>query len=205
MLSLIYAVLPEQQRSKDGAVVRELFEEGLDALYIRRKLRPPDMDYWRANIPEEYQSRLIWPADCLAWHMPFNNGRFHFKESEYLGNDAYLRLPKLAEKYTLSTSVHSADSFAALGGAFDAVFISPVFASLSKSNYPAMPSEERLCILKQSNRAKRIALGGIALPRLQYEMDVLRDFDGIALHSALWDANDTLAYFKGIKALWQNR
>lgn len=103
------------------------------------------------------------------------------------------------QNYThVSTSTHSWAEFNALGVAYQAAFISPVFSSISKAGY-----QENAALHHVDKRANfsttLIALGGVSMGNIH---SIKSDFDEVALCGSIWLAEDPFAEFETCYSLW---
>lgn len=101
---------------------------------------------------------------------------------------------------TVSTALHSLAEVQAFGSAFDYVFLSPIFNSISKVGYSsAFVLPEVAATLQAVPEACVLALGGIqanTLPAVQQA-----GFAGAAVLGAVWEAPDPAAAFKELADL----
>ncbi len=108
-------------------------------------------------------------------------------------------LARWGQNYThLSTSTHNWAEFNALDRGFQAAFISPVFSSISKTDYGQ--DAQLSCVDKRMNFSTTlIALGGIC----QENIHTLKsDFDDVGLCGAIWLAEDPFTAFEACYTLW---
>ena len=103
--------------------------------------------------------------------------------------------------YSLSVSIHQPDQLEWLDSQIDYVFMSPVFDSISKSDYMASPYWKH-AYKTYPYRGKRIALGGIDKDNVAIAAE--RGFDGIAVLGAIWkQKGKELESFKQIQKVCQ--
>ena len=186
--------------ANEGQLINELFIEGLEVLHLRK----PGYDIGSlgelvAAILPEYHSRIVWPATFLQdeyWKSRMGK-RIHFFEflRTQIEPETFRELKN--QGFVLSTSVHEAAAYNALARAFDYTFFSPVFDSISKPGYTAMPVA-KLELLKQRHSTKIIALGGIQEENCRQALDY--GFDGVAILGAVWQSAHPVATFKNIQA-----
>jgi len=164
----------------EGKVLVQLFEQGLQHFHLRR----PGLGYAAVKelleqLPEKYHSRVIVHYHFEA-QKEFDIKGIHFSKSNITEASGYLRT-----KIHRSASFHSFEEFDNSTENFDYVFISPVFNSISKSEYKAGFSLEELgCFLKKQRKHKVIALGGID----KGNVGLLRSvgFQGFAILGSFW-------------------
>jgi thiamine-phosphate pyrophosphorylase len=100
----------------------------------------------------------------------------------------------MSSEFTYSTSVHSLEEYNDLPSHFSYAFLSPVFDSISKTDYKAV----RFDFSKRQNRdVKLIGLGGIQANNAQEAVQM--GFDGIALLGAIWKSEKPIEIFENIK------
>lgn len=100
----------------------------------------------------------------------------------------------------VSTSTHSWAEFNALDSRYHAAFISPVFPSISKTDYRENAQLHRTD--KRMNfSTSLIALGGISKENIH---SLKSDFDDVALCGAIWLVQDPFAAFETCYTLWHN-
>lgn len=201
-MSLLIAILPVDQIDQEFDVIRGLFDQGLDALYIRRDLSLEQISVWQQEVGQAYHDKIILPAACFSWRNELTFSRYHIKEQDrslFFSN--YTKAD--FEGFHLSTPIHDFESLKVWNAYVEQVFVSPVLPSFSKQNYPVMGDEERKKILAYPTLCKKIALGGIDEQQLIARKELLSDFDGVALYSALWNATDRIDTYKRMNLLWK--
>lgn len=101
---------------------------------------------------------------------------------------------------TVSTALHSLAEVRAAGAAFDYVFLSPIFNSISKVGYPsAFNLPEVAATLQAVPEAHVLALGGIQAGTLPLARQT--GFAGAAVLGAIWEAPDPAAAFRELADL----
>ncbi|KFF09499.1 thiamine phosphate synthase [Chryseobacterium luteum] len=187
---MILVVTPETIVRNETEIINQMFQEGLDLLHIRKPmLNREEIALFLSRIDENFYPQLVLHGyyDLGKDHDIF---RFHFREDDR--NTGIYK--SHAEQGVLSTSVHTIETYNALGKEWEYTFISPVFPSISKKGY----GEESTVMeeMKQRNNpdVKLIALGGIN------ENNINRVFengaDGAALLGAVWENDQPLIAFK---------
>lgn len=164
---------------EEDKIINSLFEEGLDLLHLRKPdSEPVYSERLLTLLPEEYHKQIVV------------HDHFYLKEEFNLkGIHLNSRNPKAPEGYKghLSRSLHSLDELRNERKDYDYVFLSPIFDSISKSNYHAAFDE---ATLKQAHEEGLIdknvmALGGITIDN----MNKIREygFGGVVILGDLWN------------------
>lgn len=118
------------------------------------------------------------------------HGHFYLKE-EYKLKGIHLnqRNPLIPENYSghISTSCHSLDEVKEKKSKCDYVFLSPIFDSISKEDYPSQFTDEQLRAASKSGIIDKhvIALGGINENNIRKIKDY--GFGGAAVLGDLWN------------------
>lgn len=178
---------------EEDKIITSLFEEGLDILHLRKPdTAPVYAERLLTLIPEKYHKKIVV------------HGHFYLKE-EYKLKGIHLnhRNPEAPNNYSghLSCSCHSLEEVQAKKSQFDYVFLSPVFDSISKTNYnAAYTAEEIRAAVKQGIIDKRvIALGGIDENNILQVKDY--GFGGAAILGTVWNQFDPRVDFNYQKLL----
>jgi thiamine-phosphate pyrophosphorylase len=187
---------PPDDRVSEQEIVRALFEAGL----VRYHLRKPAWSAERTaglleSLPPTWRRRVI-----LHCHhemvRSLGAGGVHFRDADHAPEDPAVQ--RGAGGFA-SRSCHDVRTVRAALGQYDAVFICPVFASLSKPGYGPMPPHVRdelrdlLAARTTQQSTEVVALGGVTAQTLT---DCHRlGFDGAAVLGAVWDAPDPVSAF----------
>lgn len=200
-MKLILITMPTYFVEEDK-IITALFEEGLDVLHLRKPFASPVYaERLLTLIPEKFRKRIVVHGD------------FYLKE-EYKLRGIHLNQynPIAPERFTgtISTSCHSLQEVENKKEQFDYVFLSPIFNSISKPDYPAAfsPEEIRSAVHHGIIDKHVIALGGIDDHNILQVKDY--GFGGAAVLGSLWqkfnpdyDYNyrSLIHYFRQLKAL----
>lgn len=180
-------------RPQEAAIVNELFQAGLELFHIRKyDASEKQISELIAQIEPEYWGRLV-----LNHHhdLGMNLGlkRFHYSEKDrksWCETD----WKGISSESVYSTSVHSLEEYNDLPGHFSYAFLSPVFDSISKSDYKGVEFD----FSKRKNKeSKLIGLGGIQANNVQDAIQM--GFDGVALLGAIWKSENPKEVFENIK------
>ena len=168
---------------EEDKIITSLFEEGLDILHLRKPdTAPMYAERLLTLIPEQYHKRIVV------------HGHFYLKEEFRLkGIHLNLRNPNAPDHYKghISCSCHSLEEVKERKRNYDYVFMSPVFDSISKQDYNAQYSPEKIKKAhKQGIIDKKVyALGGIDVHNIKEVKKY--GFGGAAVMGAIWQKFDT--------------
>lgn len=116
----------------------------------------------------------------------FGINRLHFSEQDRKEIDEE-KLQRFVEAgFILSTSVHDLETFNQLPVCFTYAFLSPVFDSISKSDYKAVSFD----LSQKINNIQIIALGGITIDN--YNQAIEKGFDGVAFLGSVWNSENPM-------------
>ncbi|OWP79814.1 thiamine phosphate synthase [Flavobacterium oreochromis] len=153
--------------------LHQLFEAGLTHFHIRK----PQLNIFET---EKYikQIEAHFHPFCVVYH-PELLETFDLKGIHQTSQNR--NIPLQTTK-SLSTSTHSISEFNELDPAYDYAFLSPVFPSLSKSNYHN-PEIMKQITNRTNFNSQLVALGGISEKNIT---EILPYFDSIAILGAIW-------------------
>ncbi|WP_316841860.1 thiamine phosphate synthase [Pedobacter gandavensis] len=178
----------------EAQLINGLFDQGMQRFHLRKE--GGDQSAYQ-KLLGEIEPRYL---DRIALHQfhelasQFGIQRLHFKEAQRL---ALLHWHLKGKKeITLSTSTHSVNHLPDLLN-FNYTFLSPVFQSISKENYPGFLTEGFQ--LPSFGDTKVIALGGVTAPKIT-ELQQM-NFDGVAVLGTIW--NEPEQAIKNFKRLQQ--
>jgi len=180
-------------RPQEAAIVNALFQAGLDLFHIRKyEASEKELSELIAQIEPEYRQKLV-----LNHHhelgLSLGLKRFHYSERDRMEWQK-ANWKEMSSEFIYSTSVHSLEDYNDLPGHFSYSFLSPVFDSISKSDYKGVKFD---LSKRQNKESKLIGLGGIQERNAQ---DAIRlGFDGIALLGAIWKSENPMEVFETIK------
>ncbi|WP_419698461.1 thiamine phosphate synthase [Mucilaginibacter sp. NFX135] len=167
----------------EAQLINQLFEAGL----MRFHLRKPDWDEQQLFGLLKQIDPAFHPYIALhQYHniaIDFDIKRLHYTEKHRLTTEQNKLILQKKKGNVLSTSIHDITELSALTP-FDYTFFSPVFNSISKSDYQSkLP--EGFHIDRNDTQPKIIALGGVECSNL----DKLKHmgFDGAAVLGTIWN------------------
>ncbi len=168
---------------EEGGVINALFEAGMDIFHLRKPgVSIPALRTLIEQIDQAYRNMLVLHqhhALCDEFQLP----RRHYPEQLRQHHAASGFADQQQRGLILSTSIHDLDSISACN-AFEYVFFSPVFDSISKAGYHSkLPTNFRL--ERKSGWPAVIALGGIEARHV--EQVSAMNFDGLAVLGAIWN------------------
>ena len=164
---------------EEHLILNALFDEGLDLLHIRKP-----------NTEAVYTERLLSLISESHRKRIILHDNFYLK-NEYKLKGIHLnsRNPELPLKYKghISCSCHSPEEVIAHKKACNYVFLSPIFNSISKENYPSQFTIQELEALAKQKIIDRkvMALGGINLDNIQQVKDI--GFGGAVILGDIWN------------------
>lgn len=190
----LVVISPERDDPRELAVLGELFAAGLERYHVRKPhATRAQFEAWLRTLPREWRARLVLHqhhelADALEL------GGVHFR-------DEGARVPPNAPHPRItSRSCHDLATLRTALGRYDAVFLSPIFPSLSKPGHAPradFPFAELTALLARrtpdERRTAALALGGIMSETAPRALAL--GFDGVAALGAIWSAPDPVHAF----------
>lgn len=164
---------------QEDKILTALFEEGLEALHLRKPNSSPILaERLLTLIPEQFHKRIVVHEN------------FHLHQERFLkGVHLNRRHPDLPTNHRghISTSCHSFEEVIAKKSSCDYLFLSPIFDSISKEAYHSSYSPEEIRIAKKRGviDKKVIALGGVEESNLAQIKAY--GFGGAAILGTLWN------------------
>lgn len=176
------------------STIHSLFENGLELLHIRKPdFSAVEMKVFLLEIKLEFRQQLVLHSHHqLA--PAFGINRLHLSE-----NIRKEICPEMLYLYNeqgvhLSTSTHDIESFNDLRIFFEYSFLSPVFPSISKTNYQS-DTDLFESIKSRTNFSTRlVALGGLSSENISKTIEA--GFDNVALLGSIWNSNNPIKKFK---------
>lgn len=185
----------------ESELINQLFAQGLETLHLRKpSWAKPDFETLLKSInPEHKRKVVLHQFHELA--SKYNIKGLHLREE----NRKQLSLSELKElskelkrkNLTFSSSFHSIEDVISSENAFDYVFLSPVFDSISKPDYVG----SKFNVQSLKFETKVIALGGIDANNIHNTKEL--GFDGAAVLGAIWGKSKmVIDKFSHIKTLF---
>ena len=177
--------------SREAQLIERLLDMGVDYLHLRR----PQMGV------EGYESLLQSIPSSLHPRLTLHD---HFELSErYEVGGLHLnsRQDSIPDTFCgrVSRSCHLLQEVEEWKSHVDYLFLSPIFDSISKSDYRAAFTHEELSVASACGLIddKVVALGGVKLDNIPYLRQL--GFGGVALLGDVWQRIDNVEYLKKIK------
>lgn len=182
-------------KPNEAEIINQLFQNGLDLFHIR-KYGTSEESLLKLidHIDVKHHSKLVLHHDH-EWGRSMGLKRFHYSEKDRL-NWKQQDWFGVREEFVYSTSVHSMEEYNGLADQFSYAFLSPVFDSISKTDYKAVKFnlEQR-----QNSHTKLVGLGGIRQENIQEVIQM--GFDGAALLGAIWKSDNPIESFVEMRCI----
>ena len=182
---------------READVLNQLFDMGMSLFHLRKyeNSKAEIISLLDKIKPEHYPKIAIHQYHEIAEELGFK--RIHFSETDRVQQTEKQWLRLKEEGFTLSTSVHSVDTYKGLSNVFEYAFLGPVFDSISKFGYKARKFDLR----EKNPNVKVIALGGITVDN--YKNAIEMGFDGVGVLGSIWMAEDKVKSFKEITQVFR--
>ena len=193
-------VSPPDVFRQETSLVREMLALGLPRFHVRKPTwdKTALLAYF-AEIPACFHSRLVLHSHhSLVRELGL--GGAHLTAAARAAGAR----PQLVPGQTLSTSFHTLAEIRRHRRRYDYDFLSPIFDSLSKANYPTpFDMTEVAGTLQQLQQRpgyvpQVVALGGVEAHRLEAVRQA--GFAGAAVLGAVWQSPDPVAAFRALQA-----
>ena len=176
--------------AEEATKINALFDAGLEILHIRKPKASKEeyvalldniQSYWHSKIKIHEYFELTDDYNLLGIHLNARNPMY-----------------KGDKQVQISKSCHSLEELSAID-AYDYVFLSPIFDSISKEGYASNFSDG---VLKEAScqgiiNDKVIALGGIDVITLPLVKQYA--FGGVAVLGSIWTGEDVVSCFAQLK------
>ena len=195
---MLILVTSEKSNSTEKEQLIRFFENGLPLLHVRKPgMKEEELKLWLSRFEEKYLQRMVLHQyHRLAEAFPLKG--IHLKESfrskqrdlaEYID-----RFQSVG--FTASSSFHAPEKMKSEASAFDYVFLSPVFSSVSKRGYKGQ-------FFNVENLPHQvIALGGIEADTIPKAKEL--GYKGVAVLGAVWLAENRNRAFTKIYNEYSN-
>jgi thiamine-phosphate pyrophosphorylase len=195
---LLFGITPEFLSPLQLSQLNDLFQEGLDYLYLRNEATTAASWYpLLEKIHPAYHPRLLLPGNAPA--LAGSKYLRHIREKER-------PLPQVEgakPQAFFSTSIHDLLAAPQLAGIYEYVFYSPLFPSISKPGYlPQVDLSAVACQLAGLQHTSLrlpgiIGLGGVNAANIAQVKAA--GFQGAALLGALWQSENPAEVLSEIK------
>ena len=167
----------------EAQIINQLFEQGMACLHVRKPSADPlKIELLiRSILPCYYKKIIIHDFFDLAEKYDLAGIHFTHHTKQLIGNDF--------AKFKKSCGCHSFKELKAVEDKVDIAFLSPVYNSISKKDYPSKfklsEIKKELCHL---NNLQVFALGGITPDKIEELKDA--GFYGIAALGSIWQSDE---------------
>lgn len=171
--------------------VIQMFEKGLRTFHLRKpKFSTKELEEYVNSIPEAYRNRIIIHSHhelAAAYGLKgIHFSRAHRKKGVAGGFSKAKRwVAKGKRVYT--KSCHSLETINDDVSFYNYVFLSPVFDSISKSDYKSKFGSRAIVNTLKGTKQSVYALGGVNEENLDKVFKY--GFDGVALLGSIWEAD----------------
>lgn len=181
--------------TNETQTVSQIMDLGLDVFHVRKyqESEASLKDYLK-SFSASHLSKISLHHHH-HWCEELGIHRLHFSEQNRKKYSAEHFESLKKQGYRLSTSVHSVPDYQNLSPAFEYAFLSPVFQSISKPDYPPVDFGNISSIKR--GEPQLIALGGIHAQNILTAYDL--GYDGVALLGSVWQSQDPVKEFKKIQ------
>ncbi|WP_426060501.1 thiamine phosphate synthase [Hymenobacter sp. B1770] len=194
-------ISPPQDVPNEAGLAIELLDQGLSRFHVRKPAwSRAEVAAYLDSIPAHYHPQLVLHSHySLATELGL--GGVHLTAARRHQGTR----PTLRPGQTLSTSFHTLAEIREHRRHYNYVFLSPIFDSLSKSDYPAAfaLAEITATLGQLRHRAgyapQVLALGGVDAARLPAVQQA--GFVGAAVLGAVWQSPDPVAAFRELQSI----
>ena len=187
----LLVISSEHDLESEAEIVTELFSNGLQTFHLRK----PRWDLnatkrFVAQVPVEFHSRIVIHSNFEVME-ELNLKGIHLT----VVNRATIN--RFTDYEIVSTSFHHLQELVNNEFAYEYVFLSPVFNSLSKTGYHAAFDLNTLEQPLQQSTHKVIALGGVRASNIEQVKEA--GFNGAAVLGAVWQSENPVKAFLEIQ------
>ncbi len=192
---------PTASVKNETSILNDLFAMGLETYHLKKPTyTEKKMKAYLEKIPSEYHNRIVLHSHHLLVKK-YNLKGIHFP-SKVLKRKFktwwILKRTKGKQPWlTVSTSFHSVKELDQVNPVFDYVFLSPIFDSITKSQYQSGFKEFSLTNNLKNTPYKVVALGGITDEKIPIVKRM--GFYGMGLLGALWTSEEPLKIFENVQ------
>ena len=179
----------------EAELINQLLEVGDFNFHLRKKESNPDdfKGLLRGIYPKYFQRIVIHQHFDLAEKFKFKG--IHLTEQVRKNK----MITSLNTSRLISTSIHDLMEYDKVKNDFDYIFFSPVFKSISKSDYvPRFSEVDIKNHLSMLNAQNIIALGGVEMSTMKKAMSL--GFNGVAFLGSIWEKKSPVVYCRELLA-----
>lgn len=191
-------ITSEENHTAEKEQLIHFFENGLPLLHVRKPgMTEKELEYWLSKFEEKYLRKMV-----LHQHHPlaevFPVQGIHLKENFRSKQEDVVKYVERFQSsgFTVSSSFHDPEKVKSEGSAFDYVFLSPVFTSVSKLGYEGRAFEV------EKPQQNVVALGGIETDKIRKAKEMR--YAGVAVLGAVWNAENKDSAFTEIFKEYSN-
>lgn len=175
---------------KENEVITRLFKKGMQVFHLRKPgVSKKEIKKLLLAIPKRFHKRIV-----LHSHYSLLN-EFHLKGIHYTEKTRKKKLPLSfrSKEHTVSASFHAFKDIQGSQRAYDYIFLSPVFDSISKKGYKKNFAEPELreLLVKKKNI---FALGGVEPVTIKKIQSM--GFKGAASLGYIWESKEPVAAYR---------
>lgn len=201
-MNLKLLVLSNSKNDPDEPVyVTQFLEHGLDVFHLRKPdFSSRQMEDYINQIPARFWGNIVIHSH---YHLAkkFNLLGIHLgktKRRSWVFKNLRLPLMRLFNpKLQITTSFHHLASLYEETFAFDYVFLSPIFDSISKSGYQSGFAHHNIGAAINRSHYKIMALGGIELEKIDFVKK--SHFAGVVLSGVIWQNENKFQIYNDIR------
>ena len=205
----ILLLTPDHLKVKEAETINQLFSLGLKCLHIRKPgFTLQEYRNYLASIDSKYFSRLVMHGGGFELYHEFGLGGIHLNSHQRTDGDVARQIANIPMD-KVSTSFHSWAEISHDKNDYNYVFVSPVFDSISKTNYHAAIDLRGLAGIRKrfaekNRKCPRIyALGGVDSPHIHILQQY--HFDGAAVYGAIWKSSNPTFVLQGLLQLAKDK
>jgi thiamine-phosphate pyrophosphorylase len=198
---MIQIITHTQNIPGEAMIWQQLLDEGADSILVRKPgWLEADYEVLLSQAdPVCYPKLMIAALPSLCERYGLQG--LHFGEAARSDITAADMRYYQQKGWTLSTSIHSAETLQVASNNWHNLLLSPVFDSISKAGYPAA-FDAGFKLNKNGFKGHVLALGGVNDITASKARDM--QFDGIALLGAIWEKpENAVSAFCRIRDSWK--
>lgn len=188
---MLILISPEQDVENEIPILIALMKSGLRIYHLRKpSSSKKELENYLSQIPASYRKKIVL-------HQHFSLSKKINLKGIHLNEKERKKYSALSKKFKIvSASFHSLEDAVLHQKKYDYLFLSPVFNSISKKNYPA--NETLIKNSKLLNKKNNIiALGGIKHSNILKIKK--KEFAGAAFIGAVWLSKNPVRAFLNLK------
>ncbi len=201
----IVVITPDWEFPKETEIIRELFENGLWRLHVRKPNYSKNaLKQYLNQIPEKYHSKIIIHSIKNKKLMKAYNLRgLHLNSKERTGPfmDALKvgSLKLINPGITITTTFRTQKNLEKASRLFDYLILNNIFKSRSKKSFKRYHDWTKLENTLKNRSHKILARGGVKKEKIPEIRNL--GFDGATFMRELWDSEDPIQKFLEISDL----